>query len=187
MDTGGMTRHRFFCTEIKPMTGFLDWWSLDLENQQNAARRQFKALQELMSPAELDFGDVLAWHHVAGQLHLDAILMRANQYCRQKHLLVFARQLHEFRPFADEATQAYADMHVVKQGKFDLFVGAYPVEDSDMDGVQALLTLDAVGAQVYSGLAGLLATSLRMRIAVDNSFTPPPPQQQQQQEDTPCS
>lgn len=174
MDTEGMIAHRFFRTKIKPMMGFLNWWNIDLDN--NVARRQFKPLQELMSPAELAFEDVLAWHHVAGQLHLDAILMRANRYCRQKHLLVFARQLYEFRPFADEATQEYADMHVAKQGKFDLFVGAYSVEDSDM-----FSTLDAIGTQVYLGLAGLLESSLRMRSAVDSRFTPP-----KQQEDT-CS
>ena len=165
MDTEGMIAHRFFRTKIKPMIGFLNWWNIDLDN--NVARRQFKPLQALMSPAELDFEDVLAWHHVAGQLHLDAILMRANRHCRQKHLLVFARQLYEFRPFANEATQEYADMHVAKQGKFDLFVGAYPVEDSD----DMLRTLDAIGEQVYLGLSGLLESSLHMRSAVDSRFT----------------
>lgn len=169
-----LNQHKFCFDKARPMAGMIEWWNLNLTNQREAARRQFDILQELMKPMELKFEDLVAWHHIMGVLHLDALVMKPNKYCEQYHLLVFARQLDEFMPYSTEATKRYVECHAIKKGKFDLFIGAYPLDDHDSEALtknslEAFAILDQVGFQVYTGLANLLTYSLAWRKQIDET------------------
>ena len=169
-----LNQHKFCFDKARPMAGMIEWWDLNLTKQNDAARRQFAVLQELMKPMELKFEDLVAWHHIMGVLHLDALVMKPNKYCKQPHLLVFARQFHEFIPYSTEATKRYVECHAIKKGKFDLFIGAYPLDDHDFDALakssrDSFKILDQVGLHVYTGLANLLTDSLAWRKQIDET------------------